>query len=331
MVRTQVLAALLLLFSAPSALADDRPELTIYTYDAFAAEWGPGPMLEAAFEPLCNCDLHFTATDSSIGALRRIQLEGDGTSADILLGLDTAVAGEARATGLFAEHGVDTSGLALPVTWTDAEFVPVDYGYFAFEYDRTKLENPPRSFTELIARDDIDVLIEDPRADTPGLGLVLWIKTAYGERAGDIWSGLWHRVVTMAPDWSTAYTLFLDGEADMVLSYTTSPAYHLVAENDSRYAAAMFEEGHYTQIEIAGIVKSSPHKDLARQFLGWLITPAAQAIIPNTNWMYPVVTLPETPAGFDSLTVPEKTLLLPDAEVAAHAHDWIEEALGAQE
>lgn len=331
MVRTLVLATLLLALAAPSATAQDKPELNVYTYDSFAAEWGPGPGLKAGFEPVCGCTLNFIAADSSIGALRRIQLEGNTTRADVLLGIDTGVAGEARATGLFEDHGLDMSGLSLPVEWTDTDFVPVDYGYFAFEYDKTKLSNPPQSFEELIAAEDLKILIQDPRADTPGFGLVLWIKAAYGDKAGDIWSRMWPHVVTMTPDWSAAYSLFLKGEADMVLTYTTSPAYHLVAEDNSNYATAAFEEGHYTQIEIAGILKSSPHKDLAKQFLAWLVTPEAQAVIPNTNWMYPVTKLPETPPGFDSLSVPAKTLLLPEEDVAANAKAWISEALDAQQ
>lgn len=330
MVRTLVLAAALLTTTAPLALAGDKPELNVYTYDGFAAEWGPGPGLKAAFEPVCGCTLNFIAADSSIGALRRIQLEGDTTRADVLLGIDTAVAGEARATGLFEDHGLSLSGLTLPIDWTDTAFVPVDYGYFAFEYDKTKLASPPKNFEELNAMTDLKILIEDPRADTPGLGLVLWIKAAYGDKAGAIWSGMWPHVVTMAPDWSAAYLLFLKGEADMVLTYTTSPAYHLVAEDNPNYATADFAEGHYTQIEIAGMLKSSPHKDLAKQFLAWLVTPEAQAVIPNTNWMYPVTELPQTPPGFDSLTVPAKTLLLPEADIAVHANDWIGEALDAQ-
>ena len=87
--------------------------LTIYTYDAFAAEWGPAPGIEAAFEETCNCDIQFIAADSSIGALRKIQLEGSQTPADILLGLDTNIAEAARETGLFIEHGADTSTCLL--------------------------------------------------------------------------------------------------------------------------------------------------------------------------------------------------------------------------
>ncbi|HEX4297570.1 MAG TPA: thiamine ABC transporter substrate-binding protein, partial [Devosia sp.] len=98
------LAVALGLLAAP-ALAQDKPTLTIYTYDAFAADYGPGPGLKAGFEKICNCTVDFVATDSSIGALRRVQLEGSSTKADIVLGLDTSLSGEARATGLFAPHG----------------------------------------------------------------------------------------------------------------------------------------------------------------------------------------------------------------------------------
>jgi thiamine transport system substrate-binding protein len=43
----------------------------------------------------------------------------------------------------------------------------------------------------------------------------------------------------------------------MVLSYTTSPAYHLIAEEDPTKAAAAFAEGHYMQIEVAASWKAS--------------------------------------------------------------------------
>ena len=68
----------------------------------------------------------------------------------------------------------------------------------------------------------------------------------------------------MAPGWSEAYGLFLDGEVDMALAYTTSPAYHLIAEDDDSKAAAMFEEGHYMQVEVAAITAASDQPELAR-------------------------------------------------------------------
>ncbi|MEQ1771266.1 MAG: thiamine ABC transporter substrate binding subunit [Devosia sp.] len=317
--------ALAALLAAPAA-AQAQQTLTIYTYDAFAAEWGPGPQLKAAFEKTCACTLNFVATDSSIGALRRVQLEGATTSADIVLGLDTAIAGEARATGLFAPHELRFNRMTLP--WTDLDFSPVDYGYFAFVYDKRKVATPPTSFEALIGLpESFKIVLEDPRSDTPGLGLVLWIKAAYGDRAADIWRGLKPHIRTMARGWSDAYALFLKGEADMVLSYTTSPAYHAIAESNPNYGAAIFTEGHFPQYEVAGILKTSPNQELARQFLGWLVTPEPQTIIATTNWMYPVTLGADLPAAFGS--PPDKVLTLDEATITANKVAWIEEALAA--
>jgi thiamine transport system substrate-binding protein len=323
--------AVLIGLAALPASAEDVPTLNIYTYDSFAAEWGPGPQLKAGFEKTCGCVVEFTAADSAIGALRRVQLEGATTTADIILGLDTSISGEARATGLFAPHGLDLSGLTLPVQWTDAEFVPFDYGYFAFVYDTDTVGNAPNSFEELIAEpESFKIAIEDPRSDTPGLGLVLWIKAAYGDRAPEIWAGLKPHILTMARGWSEAYGLFLKGEVDMVLSYTTSPAYHLIAENDPSYNAAVFTEGHYPQVEVAGILKSSHQQDLAQKFLTYLTSVAGQKIIPTTNWMYPVTDLgADLPPAFASETQPTKVLQLDEAVVTKDRNAWIEEALAA--
>ncbi|GAL06987.1 thiamin ABC transporter substrate-binding component [Photobacterium aphoticum] len=97
--------------------------------------------------------------------------------------------------------------------------------------------------------------------------------------------------------------MFLKGEADMVLSYTTSPAYHLIAEKDTQYKAANFSEGHYLQVEVAAKLKSTDNPELADQFLAFILTPAFQEHIPTGNWMYPVI--PQTlPAGFDQLSLP---------------------------
>jgi thiamine transport system substrate-binding protein len=317
--------------TAPAVVAQDAPVLTIYTYDSFAAEWGPGPQLKAGFEESCACTVNFVAVDSSIGTLRRVQLEGETTEADLIVGLDTAIAGEARATGLFAEHGLSLDGLDLPAAWTDAEFVPFDYSHFAFMHHTDTMPNPPSSFEDLIALpDDVRIVVQDPRSATPGLGLVLWIKAAYGDRAAEIWEGLAPKILTVTRDWSESYALFLDGEADMVLSYTTSPAYHIIDEDDDTIQAALFDEGHFPQIEVAGILATSDQQDLARDFLSYLTSADGQAVIPTTNWMFPVVDLgAEIDPAFTALPQPETTLSLPEAEVIANSRAWIDEMLAA--
>ncbi len=310
-----------------SLMAQEKPELNIYTYDSFAAEWGAGPPLKEAFERKCNCKLNWLATSSSISALRKIQLEGKKSKADILLGLDSSIVGEALATDLFVKHELDLSAINVPNDWSSDYFVPFDYGYFAFIYNKEFLPNPPTSFEELI-KSKKKILIQDPRSSTPGLGLVLWLKAAYKNDAKQMWREISKQVVTMTKSWSEAYNLFLKGEADMVLSYTTSPAYHKIIEQDERFVAANFSEGNYTQIEVAAIVKTSNNKQLAREFLSWLVSEEAQAIIPTTNWMYPVANI-KLPKGFAELAKPENPLLLDDEMVLENKQAWILEMLDA--
>jgi thiamine transport system substrate-binding protein len=291
------------------------PVLTVYTYDSFVPDWGPGPAIEAAFEEICGCDLQFVGAGDGAALLSRIRLEGARSEADVVLGLDTNLTAAAAETGLFAPHGIAPEGLTLPVAWEDPLFLPFDWGYFAFVHD-TALADVPGSFEELAAS-DVSIVIQDPRSSTPGLGLLLWVQHAYGDRAAEIWAGLADNIVTVTPGWSEAYGLFLEGEADMVLSYTTSPAYHLIAEEDPSKAAAPFAEGHYMQIEVAGILAGTDQPELAREFLAFMLSEAFQSVIPTTNWMYPAALPAEAlPEGFETLITPDSALLYSPEEAA---------------
>ncbi len=325
-----VAGALVAGIAVPVAAAN-QPTLTVYTYSSFVSDWGPGPAVEQAFEAECDCTLDLVGLEASATILNRLRLEGARTKADVVLGLDTNMIAEARATGLLAPHGVDLGDLALPIAWDDALFVPFDYGYFAFVYDKTRLSAPPASLDALVNGDAAEkIIIQDPRTSTPGLGLLLWMQKVYGDGAADAWARLERRVLTVTKGWSEAYGMFLDGEASLVLSYTTSPAYHLIAESDERFAAAIFAEGHYMQIEVAALVKGSQQPELARRFLAFVASPEFQKIIPTGNWMYPVIDLGDAlPPAFAALPRPASALLFDPAEVAAKRKEWIDAWLEA--
>jgi thiamine transport system substrate-binding protein len=314
--QRHLLAAGLLTIATP-ALAE-TPILQVLTYDSFTSEWGPGPAVESAFEATCACDLQFIPAGDGAALLARVQLEGAASQADIVLGLDTNLTAAATATGLFAPHGV-TAATTLPVPFNDPLFLPFDWGWFAFVHDRTKLPLAPTSF-DALAASDLKVVIQDPRSSTPGLGLLMWVKAAHGDRAGEIWAALADNIVTVTPGWSEAYGLFLEGEADMVLSYTTSPAYHLIAEGDDTKAAALFDEGHYLQVEVAGKLAATDQPALADAFLAFMVSEGFQSVIPQTNWMYPAVTpAAGLPDGFDSFRPATSLLLSPDEAEALRA------------
>jgi thiamine transport system substrate-binding protein len=328
--RTLAFAAALASF-ATLAAAGDPPVLTVYTYDSFVSEYGPGPVIEERFEADCACDLRLVAAGDGAQLLGRLRLEGARTEADVVLGLDTNLTAAAAATGLFAPHGIAPPPLSLPVAWEDPLFLPFDWGWFAFVYDATRLPDPPRSFAALLdAPDDVTLVIQDPRTSTPGLGLLLWVKDVYGARAGEVWARLAPRIVTVTDGWWEAYSAFLEGEAAMVLSYQTSPAYHVHAEQDATKRAAIFDEGHYLQIEVAGRLAASDRPDLADRFLRFMLSEDFQSVIPTTNWMYPAATpAGGLPAAFADLPVPAVSRLIPPAEVPAIRAEALDQWLEA--
>ncbi|WP_445206086.1 thiamine ABC transporter substrate binding subunit [Vibrio sp. 10N] len=308
-----------------SPLMASAQSLTVYTYSSFASDWGPGPAIEKAFEAQCGCDLNYVALDDGVSILNRLRLEGSSSQADVVLGLDNNLMSEAKKSGLLAKHSADLSSVVLPNGWSDEVFVPFDYGYFAFVYNKEKVKNPPKSLKELVElRDDLKVIYQDPRTSTPGQGLLLWMKSVYGDDSSAAWQQLANKTVTVTKGWSEAYSMFLEGESDLVLSYTTSPAYHIIAEQDERFAAADFAEGHYTQVEVAAKVAGSNNQKLADEFMQFIVSDGFQSNIPTGNWMYPVVDS-KLPAGFESLTIPAKALSFTPDEVANNRKAWIRE------
>ena len=152
-----------------SAAVADTPVLTVYTYDSFISDWGPGPAVEAAFEAQCSCDLQMIGAGDGAELLSRVKLEGTRSEADIILGLDTNLMADAMKTDLFEPVSI-VADYAVPNGWDNKFFTPFDWGYFAF-VQNVGLETVS-NFREL-ADSDLKIVIQDPRSSTPGLGLLM--------------------------------------------------------------------------------------------------------------------------------------------------------------
>jgi thiamine transport system substrate-binding protein len=331
MLRRLLLACLSLCFAMGLAHAQSKPTLTVYTYGSFAGKYGPGKTVKERFEATCACELVWVTSEDAGSMVGRLRLEGEGTKADVVVGLDMNLAAEAKALGIFAPHGTDVKDLSLPIQWADDTFIPFDWGYLAFVYDSTKLANPPKSLKELVENPNgPKVVLQDPRTSAPGLGFLLWMRQVYGDKADEAWAQLKPRVVTFTKGWSEAYGLFLKGEADMVLSYTTSPAYHVVAEKKDNYKAASFSEGHYLHVELAGITRTTKQPDLAKKFIAFVLSEPFQSAMPEGNWMMPARNpAAGLPAAFKDLVQPGKALLYTPEEVQQNRRAFIDGWLNA--
>lgn len=321
--------------ASTSFAADVKPILSVYTYDAFQSKWGPGPKLKASFEATCKCELKFIPAADGAALLSRLKVEGKQTKADIALGLDSTATKEAKATDLF-EHLPASTNWALPLTIEDLDlFQPVDYSWYAFMYDTNAFQPQaknkrtlPQSLEALIKEPSLrrQVIIQDPRSSSVGLGLMLWMHARFGEKYQEALKALHAQTMLVGHGWSDSYSKFTKGEAPMVLSYMTSEAYHREEEKTDRYRALKFSDGNYLQVEVAGMLKSSKQKDLAKKFLDFIATPKAQVVIAKGNWMYPVIALKDgLPHAYEVIAKPDKTLYLPASVVFENRKKWTEE------
>ena len=309
-----------------------KEKLVIYTYDSFVSKWGPGPQIKKIFEETNDVEIEFITTESAATLLSRLLLEGKSTKADIVLGLDINLMQDAIDSNLFEKHSIENiyKHLDIPIKWENDFFVPYNYGYFAFVYNNKKIKKPPQSMAELINESNLTIVIQDPRTSTPGLGLLTWIKSLYKNNAQEKWKKLNNKIVSVTKGWTDSYyNIFLAGEADMVFSYTTSPAAHIMFENNNDNSALIFEEGNYLSIEYSGIVKNSQKKILANKFLEYTLSIEFQSVIPNTNIMYPVINIENLPKAYEKIIKPKKAIQLSPSLIKSEKNKWINEWLNA--
>ncbi|WP_020612353.1 thiamine ABC transporter substrate-binding protein [Sediminispirochaeta bajacaliforniensis] len=308
-----LLAVIGVIFIATIMVGRTKPEtdgITVYTYDSFISEWGPGPEIAKQFTEQSGITVNYVAPGDAGQTLQRLINEKEASVADVAIGIDNNLFPKAEEEGIFRSYtSPELKKVDSSLRFEDDLLTPYDYSDFAFIWDSQALENPPQSFADLTdPRFKEKIIIMDPRTSTPGLGLLLWSEKIYGDKLFDFWKAFAPNILTVSSSWDTGYGLFTSGEAPLVISYTTSPPYHLEYEGTERYKALIFPEGHYMQIEGAGVVAGTKHRKAAEAFIDFLISEDAQAVIPLTNWMYPVREGTPLPDSFRLAPKPDKQL-----------------------
>lgn len=299
------IALLLSLLLAPALRADERPTLEVYTYELFSADWGPGPELKANFEKHCGCTVRYTALDNVLLLANRLKADGSALAADVVIGLDQSQIDDPALQALFAPTKIDRHRIQVPLANDNPLFIPYDFAALAFVYRRDALKTPPTSLAELLQREDVAVIYPDPRSSIVGRGFVQWLQGLYADDKADAaWSELARHTLTVGKGWSDSYGAFLKGEGDMVLSYNTSPLYHQMNDKTDNYAAAEFGEGSFFQVETmaktAHANRSPAQSQLAEDFLSYLLSDEAQALIATKNVMLSATGAP-VGSGYDEL------------------------------
>lgn len=291
-----------LLLSCSKAKKNDARlnEVVIYTYDSFLGEWGAGDKIANGFENATGIKATFVNCGDAGQILSKAILEKSAPQADVLLGLDNNLVAKAVRENVLQKYKAKNVETLVEKSLRDAlgdYLTPYDFSHFALIYDTQSNLPAPKSLADLKdATYEKKLILMDPRTSTPGLGFLAWVVAVFGDEYKNYFSEIKNSVLTLSPSWSTGYGLFTEGEAPLVVSYVTSPFYHVYADNTNRYQALFFDEGHVQEVEGAGIVKNAANKKGAEIFLDYLITEEAQKELPLTQWMYPAnktVSLPD--------------------------------------
>ena len=307
-----LLAVLLIAASLVSAqsMMEKKPSaentLTVYAYDTFCGDWGAAASVIPAFEEATGIKVNLVACGGAVEMLSRLRLEGKRTPCDVVIGITNDLAESAY--GILESYDspyldtIDSRYVFDP----EHRLIPYDYGAFAFVWDTESGITPPTCLEDLTKEEYKDkVILIDPRTSSVGTGLLAWTYNALGDGWLDWWEKMSENALTIASGWSSAYGLFTEGEAPIVLSYTTSPVYHVMYEDTTRYQALLFTDGHTVTIEGVGIIKDTQHRKEAEAFIDFLLTDA-QIDLANANSMYPVNSTIELPEAYDYAPVPEK-------------------------
>lgn len=307
-----------------SESSSSQKTLTVYAYDTFCGDWGAAGSVIPAFEEATGIKVNLVAAGAAVEVINRVRLEGAGTSCDVVLGITDDIAD--KAYDLLESYDSPYIKTIDKRYVFDAQnrLIPYDYGAFAFVWDTESGIKAPTCLADL-TKDEYKekVILIDPRTSSVGTGLMMWTYNALGDGWTDWWKTMSENALTMASGWSSGYGLFTEGEAPLVISYTTSPVYHVMWEDTTRYQALLFSDGHEATIEAAGIVKGTKHRAEAEAFIDYLLS-KAQIDLANANSMYPVNTTITLPAAYDYAPVPEKIFTGSADKASALLDIWTE-------
>jgi len=326
-----MVAILTLIFPLFAKGSQEKPsELVVYAYDAFCGDWGPGPALVEEFEKQSGIKVNLVSAGDAVEMMTKVISEKENPWADVVIGITDDMAQKVYDAKLLDPYKSPMLETIPAFLQFDAQhrLLPFDYGNFAFVVDTERMSEKERptslaSLTE--SKYKGKVILIDPRTSSVGLGLLLWTIEAFGEdNYLAWWKSMKENALIITDGWSSAYGLFTEGEAPLVLSYSTSPVYHVTYEDTTRYQTLLFSEGHSTTIEGVGLLASSKKKAEAKQFIDFLLSDA-QLGIALANSMYPVNATIELPAAFDWAPKPQKSLSMSSEILAKNLDRWLTE------
>ena len=310
---------------------DEPPTLTVATYVNFidAPSVSPGEWLKEEFESRYDAELEWATPDNELNHYVERAASGAGVDADLYVGLtteDLVRVDEQLDDDLFTERGsVDGFDDVREGLLFDPfdRAVPLDTGYVSLVYDATTTE-APETFDGLLDEEHAGALIaQNPGGSSTGRAFLLHTISRFGDGgvasdgdgeavAGedgdadydylDYWADLQANDVRVLGSWDDAYTAWSEGEAPIVVSYSTDQVFADMEGADlEEHRIRFLNDQAYANPEGMAVFADADEPRLARQFMSFVLEPDVQGEIAQRNVAFPATGTAELPSDYAEL------------------------------
>ena len=315
--------------------SDDERTLVVGTCSSFvdAPTTSPGAWVKTAFEEAFDARLVWQTPANEVNYYVERASAGVDLEADLYLGLnvdDLVRVDEAGDVDLFVEAG-DVEGIedVKPELEFDPQgrAVPYDTGYISLVYDGTEIE-APETFEGLLEEEHRgDLITQNPAGSTTGQAFLLHTVARFGDDYLDFWADLQENDVRVLGSWGDAYNAWQEGEAPMVVSYSTDQVFAAAEGADLEHHQIRFLDGEgYANPEGMAVFADATSPELARDFMGFLLRPEVQGEIAQRNVQFPATTTAELPADYAEYAhAPPNPVTFTYEELQGNVSEWIED------
>ncbi|WP_123533982.1 thiamine ABC transporter substrate-binding protein [Halosimplex salinum] len=324
-------------------MSGQTPVLRVGTYSSYvdAPSTSPGPWLKEQFEAEYDAELQWFAPEGNMDYFLQRRQQNVTIDTDLFLGLTPENLVKAdRETGegdsLFTS--VDTGDLSNESHVVDDyrfdpqdRAIPVGASYISLVYNQNLLDERgiggPETFDDLTSEPYEDgLLVPNPQNSETGLEFLFWTVDQFGEDGYlDYWSDLMDNGTQVLKDWGTAYDAYSNGEAPMVVSFSTDQVYADRYDQDMAEHQIAFPNGQgYAYLEGAAPFTGTDKLDLATEFIDFVLQPEMQAEIAERNVGLPSVdnaTLPDD--YYDFVHEPDEIVSFGYDELMGNVEPWL--------
>ncbi len=310
--------------------------LTVATYSSFTGEGTAGTWLKSAFETeYPKVTVEFTTPENGFNQFVQRKKQGAPLGADMYVGLNTGElvrADEQLDEQLFrpVEGDLERSDAvkdSLEID-PDGRALPYDTGYISLVYDEDEVQNPGSFDALLESRYQGDLITQNAQQSDPGRAFLLWsIHEKGADNYLDYWADLLDNGVRVLSDWEPAYQAYTNGEAPMVVSYSTDQVYYHGPDVDmSKHQVGFLNDQGYANPEAMAVFDDAQNPRLGRLFMDFVLSERAQAEIAVRNVQFPAVEGVTPSEEFSTYALePPNPVTFSYDDLAGNVDTWIDD------